>query len=399
MANILDELKERGLVKQTVYEDDLKNLLEKEKVVCYCGFDPSADSLHIGNVVALANLLRMKKAGHKAIALVGGATGKIGDPTGRNDMRPQKTEEQIKHNVECIKKQIKEFFAINGEEDVLIVNNDDWLSKLSYYDFLNEIAMNMSVNRMLATECFKARMENGLTLAEFAYMPMQAYDFLYLFKKYGCVVEFGGDDQWGNILAGVELIRKKEHAPVFAATVPLLTKADGTKMGKSVGGAVWMSREKFSDYDFYQFFRNVEDVKVKEMFKVLTLLPLDEIEDICKGEGRALNAAKERLAYEVTKFVRGEKSAKEAQEQTRANFGGNTEEMKAVEISRSEVSNIIDLLIALKLASSRGEAKRLVDGKGIRVDEELVENYDFPIIKQEFVLQKGKKGIQKVKLV
>ncbi len=399
MANILDELKERGLVKQTVYEDDLKNLLEKEKVVCYCGFDPSADSLHAGNIVALANLLRMKKAGHKVIALVGGATGKIGDPTGRNDMRPQKTPEQIKHNVECIKKQIKDFFELNGESDILIVNNDDWLSKLSYYDFLNEIAMNMSVNRMLATECFKARMENGLTLAEFVYMPMQAYDFLYLFKKYGCVVEFGGDDQWGNILAGVELVRKKERAPVFAATVPLLTNADGTKMGKSVGGAIWVSKEKMSDYDFYQFFRNIEDVKVKEIFKFLTLLPLDEIEDICKGEGRALNAAKERLAYEVTKFVRGEKSAKEAQAQARANFGGNTEEMKAVEVKKENAQNIIDLLIALKFATSRGEAKRLVDQKGIKIDDETIENYDFPIIKQEFVLQKGKKGIQKVKLV
>lgn len=399
MANILDELKERGLVKQTVFEDDFRDLLEKEKVVCYCGFDPSADSLHIGNMVALANLLRMKKAGHKVIALVGGATGKIGDPTGRNDMRPQKTAEQIKHNVECIKKQIKDFFAINGESDVMVVNNDDWLSKLSYYDFLNEIAMNMSVNRMLATECFKARMENGLTLAEFAYMPMQAYDFLHLFKTYGCVVEFGGDDQWGNILAGVELIRKKERAPVFAATVPLLTNADGTKMGKSVGGAIWVSREKLSDYEFYQFFRNVEDVKVKEMFKVLTLLPLDEIEDICKGEGRALNAAKERLAFEITKFIRGEKSAIDAQNQTRANFGGNVDEMKALEIKKQDAKTIVDLLIAAKMAISRGEARRLVDGRGIKIDDELIERYDFPIIKQEFVLQKGKKGIQKVKLV
>ena len=399
MANILDELKERGLVKQTVYEEDLHELLDKGKVVCYCGFDPSADSLHVGNMVALANLLRMKKAGHKVIALVGGATGKIGDPTGRNDMRPQKTAEQIKHNVECIKKQIKDFFELNGESDVTIVNNDDWLSKLSYYDFLNEIAMNMSVNRMLATECFKARMENGLTLAEFAYMPMQAYDFLHLFKTYGCTIEFGGDDQWGNILAGVELVRKKEHAPVFAATVPLLTKADGTKMGKSVGGAIWVSREKMSDYDFYQVFRNTEDVKVKEMFKVLTLLPLDEIDEICKGEGRALNIAKERLAYEVTKFIRGEKSAIEAQNMARANFGGNKEEMKAIEVKKEEAKTIIDLIMTLKMAPSRGEAKRLVDGKGIRIDDELIENYDFPIIKQEFVLQKGKKGIQKVKLV
>ena len=399
MANILDEFKERGLVKQIIYEEELHDLLDEEKVVCYMGFDPSADSLQMGNIAALCMLLRMQKAGHKPIALIGGATGKIGDPTGRNDMRPQKTEEQLKHNVLCITKQIKDFFKLNGTEEITVVNNDDWTSKLSYYDFLNNIAMHMSVNRMLASECFKARMENGLTLAEFAYMPMQANDFLHLFKKYNCVLELGGDDQWANIIAGVELVRKKERAPVFAITLPLLTKADGTKMGKSAGGAVWVSSEKTSDYDFYQFFRNTEDVKVKEMFKVLTLLPLDEIEEICKGEGRALNVAKERLAYEVTKLIRGEASAKKAQEMARANFGGSVEEMQAVEIKRENITTILDLLTELKMTNSRGEAKRLVDGKGIRIDDEVVENYDFPIIKEQFVLQKGKKGIQKVKLV
>ena len=396
--NILDELKERGLVKQIIYEEDLHNLLDKEKVVCYMGFDPSADSLQMGNIAALCMLLRMKKAGHKPIALIGGATGRIGDPTGRNDMRPQKTEEQLKHNVACINKQIKDFFALNGEE-ITVVNNDDWTSKLSYYDFLNEIAMYMSVNRMLASECFKARMENGLTLAEFAYMPMQANDFLELFKKYNCVVEFGGDDQWANIIAGVELVRKKEGAPVYAATIPLLTKADGTKMGKSAGGAVWVSREKTSDYDFYQFFRNTEDVKVEEMFRVLTLLPMDEIKAICSGTGRALNMAKERLAYEITKLVRGEESAKKAQAEARANFGGNIEEMPAITIQRSEASNILDLLLTVKMAASKGEAKRLIDGKGVKIDDEVVESYDFPLIKNEFVLQKGKKSIQKVKLI
>ncbi len=399
MANILDELKERGLVKQTVFEDELHELLDKEKVVCYCGFDPSADSLHVGNLVALCTLLRMKKAGHKPIALVGGATGKIGDPTGRNDMRPQKTAEQIKHNVECITKQIKNFFAINGEEDVKVVNNDDWLSKLSYYDFLNEIAMNMSVNRMLATECFKSRMENGLTLAEFIYMPMQAYDFLHLFKNFGCCVEFGGDDQWGNILAGVELIRKKERKPAFAATVPLLTKADGTKMGKSASGAVWADRNKFSDYDFYQYFRNVEDEKVEEIFKVLTFLPLSEIKAICSAKGKAMNTAKERLAFEVTKLVRGEQSAKQAQQKAHANFGGEIGEMQTLEIKSSEAKSVVDLLVLTKMAGTRGEAKRLVDGKGVKIDDEVVDSYDFPLIKQEFVLQKGKKSIQKVKLV
>lgn len=399
MANILDELKQRGLVKQIVYEDELHELLAKEKVVCYMGFDPSADSLQMGNIAALNLLVRMQKAGHQAIALIGGATGKIGDPSGRNDMRPEKTEEQLNHNINNIKKQLKEFFAKNGAENIIIVNNNDWTSKLTYYEFLNEIAKYMSVNRMLASECFKSRMENGLTLAEFAYMPMQAYDFLHLFKKYNCVLELGGDDQWANILAGVELVRKKENSPVFAATLPLLTKADGTKMGKSAGGAVWVDRDKTSDYDFYQFFRNTEDVKVEEMFKVLTFLPLDEIQELCSMKGQALNVAKERLAYEVTKIVRGEESAKQAQAQARANFSGNTQDMDAVEVSAQKTQNIIDLLLETKMAGSRGEAKRLVDGKGIKIDEEVIESYEYPIIKPEFVLQKGKKVIQKVKLV
>jgi len=242
-------------------------------------------------------------------------------------------------------------------------------------------------------------MENGLTFLEFNYMPMQAYDFLHLYKKYGCVLELGGDDQWANILAGVELIRKKENKPVFCMTTPLLTKADGKKMGKSASGAVWLAREKFSDYDFYQYLINVEDEKLDELFRQLTFLPLDEIKSLCSMKGQALKVAKERLAYEVTKIVRGEESAKTAQEQTRANFGGNTEDMISISVTKQKAQNIIDLLLETKMAGSRGEAKRLIDGKGIKIDEIIIESYEYPIIKPEFVLQKGKKVIQKVKLV
>lgn len=399
MRNVLDELKQRGLIKQTIFEDELYQLLNKQKVVCYMGFDPSADSLHIGNLASLLVLVRMQRAGHQPIALVGGATGRIGDPSGRNDMRPQMSQAQREHNVSAIKKQLESFFEKNGKNDVIIVNNDDWMKKLSYYDFLNEIGINMSVNRMLSHDCFKSRMENGLTLLEFNYMPMQAYDFLHLFRTYNCVLEFGGDDQWANILAGVELIRKKENKPVFCATVPLLTNSDGTKMGKSVGGAIWLSRDKLSDYDFYQYFRDIEDSKVEELFCALTFVPMDEIKKICAVEGKAMNAAKERLAFEVTKIVRGEASATQAREQTRARFGGDMSSMETLEIEKNSAQNIVDLLIATNMAESRGEAKRLIEGKGIKLDEQVIDSFDFVPKNQEFVLQKGKKVIQKVKLV
>lgn len=399
MANILDELKERGLVKQTIFEDDLRELLEKEKIVCYMGFDPTADSLHVGSLASILFLVRMQKAGHTPIALVGGATGRIGDPSDRNDMRPMMTDKQREYNVECIKKQLEGFFDKNCHNKLIVVNNDDWMSKLTFFDMLNTVGLNMSVNRMLSFDCFKKRMENGLTFLEFNYMPMQAYDFLHLFKKYNCVLELGGDDQWANILAGVELIRKKENKPVFCMTTPLLTKADGKKMGKSASGAIWLDRNKTSDYDLYQYFRNVEDEKIEELFRSLTFLPLDEIKEICSMKGQAINLAKERLAYEITKLVRGEESAKKAQEQARANFGGDVENMSIMEIKSNKAENIIDLLIEAKMAASRGEAKRLIDGKGIKIDDEVISDYDFPIIKTEFVLQKGKKVIQKVKLV
>ena len=395
--DIIDESKERGIIKQIVFEDELHELIKKRKCACYCGFDPSMDSLTIGHGVTLLQLVRMAKAGFTPIALIGGATGRIGDPTGRNDMRPEKTMEQLKHNLACIKKQITDFFKRNGVENVIIANNDDWTKKLSYYDFLNEIASQMSVNRMLASECFKARMENGLTLAEFAYMPMQAYDFLSLFRSYDCMIEIGGDDQWGNIIAGVELIRKKERKPAFAFTVPLLTKADGTKMGKSAGGAVWLDPARTSDFEMFQYMRNSDDSKVEEYLRMLTLMPLDEIKELCKGKGKELNHAKEVLAYEVVRLLRGKDSADKALEQAKSAFGGDASDIPTKTIS-SDCLNIVDCLMAVGFAGSRGDAKRLISGGGIKVGEKTVDNFDFVCPKEEFVLYKGKKNLIKVKV-
>ena len=399
MENVFDVLNERGLIKQSIYTEELREMLGKEKVVCYIGFDPTAKSLHVGSLAAILFLKRMQMYGHQPIALVGGATGSIGDPSFRNDMRPMMTEEQRQNNVEMIKQQLESFFDQSLPNKLIVVNNEDWIKKLSWLDMLKEIGTNMSVNRMLSNECFKTRFssDNGLSFLEFNYMPMQAYDFLHLFRTYGCRLELGGSDQWGNIVAGVDLIRRKTGESAFAMTLPLLTKSDGTKMGKSAGGAIWLNRDMCSDYDFFQYFRDMEDSKVKELFKMLTFLPLDEIDRICDVEGKELNKAKERLAFEITKIVRGQQSAEEAMKKSRAAFGTqNTDDMPTVEIAKQDAADILSVLIATNNASSKGEAKRLVDGKGVRVDDEVVQSYDFVPSKAQFVLKKGKKSIQKV---
>ena len=395
MNNIFDEMEAKGLIYQTIFPEELKEMLGKEKVVCYAGFDPSADSLHIGNLVSVLQLVRMQKAGHTPIALVGGATGKIGDPSGRNDMRPMITESQRAENIRKISEQIASFFDPDCANKLIIVNNDDWFSKMSFYDFLNIVGLNMSVNKMLSSGCFEQRMEHGLSFLEFNYMPMQALDFWYLYKNYNCTVQLGGSDQWGNIVAGADLIRKKENAPVYCLTTPLLTKADGTKMGKSAKGAVWLAESKFSNYDFFQYLRNVEDEKVEEYFKILTLLPLDEIKEICKVKGKEINSAKERLAYEVTKLVRGQKGADEALKQARGAFLGESEEMQEKELEKSNL-NIIDCLISLNLASSRGDAKKLLAGGGVKVNDEIITDTNYTCPAQNFVLRKGKKTILRV---
>ena len=393
--SLFNEMKERGLVYQTVYEEDLSKLLDSERIVCYCGFDPTADSLHVGHLASILQLIRMQRAGHTPIALIGGATGRIGDPTGRNDMRPMITQEQRDENVRKIKAQLESFFDQTVSNKLVVVNNDDWFRDLNFIDFLNTVGLNMSVNKMLSSGCFEQRMENGLSFLEFNYMPMQAYDFWYLYKNYDCKLELGGSDQWANMLAGVELIRKKEDKPVFCLTTPLLTKSDGTKMGKSAGNAVWLDREKFSDYDFFQYFRDIEDAKVETVFRILTLLPLDEIKEICKGTGKEINAAKERLAYEVTKLVRGEESAKTALNQARAAFGGDIRDMPEVSVTKDDLE-IIDCLVKLEFASSRGDAKKLILGGGIKVNDETVTGLDYICPSSGFVLKKGKKNIVKV---
>lgn len=396
MKNIIDELQDRGLIYQSIDLEELREKLAKEKAVCYAGFDPTADSLHIGHLVSILQLVRMQRAGHTPIALLGGATGRIGDPSGRNNMRPMITQEQRDENVRKISAQIASFFDPNCSNKLVIVNNDDWFSKMSYLDFLNNVGLNMSVNKMLSSGCFEQRMANGLSFLEFNYMPMQAYDFYYLYKNYNCTIELGGSDQWGNIIAGADLIRHKENnASVYCLTMPLLTKADGTKMGKSVGGAVWLDREKFSDYDLFQVIRNVEDEKVEEWFYMLTLLPVEDIKKICSVTGKEINSAKERLAYEVVSLIRGEDSANEALRQARGAFKGEGTEMLEKEVDKSNL-NIIDVLVSLGFAQSRGDAKKLLTGGGIKVNDAVIADFDYECPKETFVLKKGKKNIVRV---
>ena len=327
MANIMDVLRERGFVKQTVYEDELYEKLGKESVPFYIGFDPTADSLHVGHFLTLIAMHHMQQAGHKPIILIGGGTAMIGDPSGRTDMRQMMTKETIAHNVECFKKQMSRFIDFEGENGAIVVNNADWLLDLNYVDFLREIGAHFSVNKMLTAECFKQRLERGLSFLEFNYMLMQAYDFLVLNRKYGCALELGGDDQWSNILAGANLIRIKERKPAYAMTFTLLTTSDGRKMGKTAKGAVWLDENKTTPYEFYQYWRNIDDADVEKCLKLLTFLPVSEIDELCRYRDERINHAKEVLAFELTKEVHGEEKAKTAQEQAKAAFAGGDGEM------------------------------------------------------------------------
>ena len=300
MKHVMDTLRERGFIKQTVYEEELYEKLSKESTSFYIGFDPTADSLHVGHFMQLIAMKHMQDAGHKPIILIGGGTGMIGDPSGRTDMRSMMTRETVDHHVECFKKQMARFISFEGENGAIVVNNADWLMDLNYISFLREIGVHFSVNKMLTAECFRSRMEKGLSFLEFNYMLMQAYDFLYLNRKYGCALELGGDDQWSNILAGADLIRRKEGKSAFAMTFTLLTTSEGKKMGKTQAGAVWLDENKTSPYDFYQYWRNTNDADVEKCFRLLTFLPLEEIKDLCAHRDERINAAKERLAFELT---------------------------------------------------------------------------------------------------
>lgn len=392
--NIMDILRERGFVKQTVYEEELYELLGRESVPFYIGFDPTADSLHVGHFLALMAMSHMQKAGHKPIILIGGGTAMIGDPSGRSDMRSMMTKENIEYNCACFKEQMSKFFSFEGENAAIMVNNADWLLDLNYVNFIRDIGVHFSVNRMLTAECFKQRMEKGLSFLEFNYMLMQSYDFLVLCQKYGCLLQCGGDDQWSNILQGADLIRRKEGKNAYAMTFELLTTSEGKKMGKTQKGAVWLDPKKTTPYEFFQYFRNVDDADVNKCMRFLTFMDMDEINTLTANMDERMNIAKERLAFEVTKIVHGEEEAVKAMEQAKGAFGGDESAMPTLKISFSS-RNIADVLVELNVVKSKGEAKRLIDGGGVKINEETIKEYGYELsdsqINNGFILHKGKK--------
>ena len=398
--NALDVLKARGFIKQTVFEDELNKILDTEKISFYVGFDPTADSLHIGHYIPIMAMAWMQRCGHRPVALFGGGTGMIGDPSGRSDLRSMLTKEQIQHNVGCFKKQMSRFINFDeGDNKAIMVDNGDWLLDLNYVDFLRDIGVYFSVNRMLTAECYKARMEKGLTFLEFNYMLMQGYDFLRLYQDYNCILELGGDDQWSNMLAGEDLIRRKLGKPAFAATCTLLLTSEGKKMGKTAKGALWLDENKTSPYDFYQYFRNVEDVKVAECMRLLTFMDLEEIAELTAHNDERMNAAKERLAFEVTKLVHGEAKALEAQKQAKGAFGGNAEDMPSVEVEKTNF--VPDIMVAAGVAKSKSDARTLIAGGGVFIGDEKLTGLTLPedaFSKGEFILHKGKKVHIKVTL-
>ena len=397
---LYDELVQRGLIAQVTDEDEIRKMINAGKATFYIGFDPTADSLHVGHFMALCLMKRLQMAGNKPIALLGGGTGMIGDPSGKSDMRKMLTKEDIEHNIECFKKQMSRFIDFSDGK-ALMVNNADWLMNLNYIDVLREVGACFSVNKMLTFECYKQRMERGLTFLEFNYMIMQSYDFYMLYQKYGCNMQFGGDDQWANMLGGTELIRKKLGKDAHAMTITLLLNSEGKKMGKTEKGAVWLDAEKTSPYEFFQYWRNVADADVIKCLKMLTFLPMEEIVEMEKWEGSQLNKAKEILAFELTKLVHGEEEAKKALDGAKSLFGGsgNTENMPTATVEAADGKiGILDLLVATKLAPSKREARNLVSGKGIAVDDQIIEDANEIVdLTNEIILRKGKKVFLKVK--
>ena len=402
---IYDELVARGLIAQVTDEKEIKELINNGKATFYIGFDPTADSLHVGHFMALCLMKRLQMAGNKPIVLIGGGTAQIGDPSGRTDMRQMMTTETINHNVECFKKQMSRFIDF-GEGKAIMVNNADWLMDLNYVDVLREVGAHFSVNRMLTAECYKQRMEKGLSFLEFNYMIMQSYDFYTLFQKYGCNMEFGGDDQWSNMLGGTELIRRKLGKDAHAMTITLLLNSEGKKMGKTQSGAVWLDPNKTTPFEFYQYWRNVGDADVLKCLRMLTFLPLEQIDEMDKWEGSQLNQAKEILAYELTSLVHGEEEAKKAQESARALFaGGAAAEMPTAELSDADLSDgSIDLLSIVQksgLCASRSEARRNVEQGGVSVDGEIVKDIKAVYTKEQLsgegiVVKRGKKNFRRV---
>lgn len=401
---VYDELIARGLIAQVTDEDVIKDLINNGKATFYIGFDPTADSLHVGHFMALCLMKRLQMAGNKPIVLIGGGTAMIGDPSGRTDMRQMMTPEMIQHNVDCFKKQMEKFIDFSDGK-AIIVNNADWLLKLNYVELLREVGACFSVNNMLRAECYKQRMEKGLSFLEFNYMIMQSYDFLMLYQKYGCTLQFGGDDQWSNMLGGTELIRRKLGKDASAMTITLLLNSEGKKMGKTQKGAVWLDPEKTTPYEFYQYWRNVDDADVLKCIRLLTFLPIEEIEAMNDWEGAQLNKAKEILAYELTKLVHSEEEAKKAEQTAKSIFtGGNSENMPSVEIDLDVFKegniDIISIVHLAGLVSSRSEARRAIEQGGVSINGERVnsieETFPLELFKDGVVVKKGKKSFKKV---
>ncbi len=402
MSNVMDVLRERGYIKQTTFEDDLYQMLEKERVTFYVGFDPTADSLHIGHYIPVMVMTHLQRAGHRPIALVGGGTGMVGDPSGRTDMRKMLTREDVAHNVACIQKQLARFLDFDPSlpNAAMIADNADWLLKLNYVDFLREVGVHFSVNRMLTAECYKNRMEKGLSFLEFNYMLMQSYDFLVLNQQYGCSLQVGGDDQWSNMLSGADLIRRKEKKPAFAMTCQLLLNSQGQKMGKTVGGALWLDENRVSPYDFYQYWRNVDDADVERCLALLTFLPMDEVRRLGGYRDERINESKRVLAFEITKMVHGEEKARQAMEAAEALFSGKGDRnnMPTTTITRAQLEEhgrVVELLAQCGLTKSNGEGRRLIAQGAVQVNDAPVTDPDAkaqPDDTGTIMLKKGKKG-------
>ncbi|NLO76197.1 MAG: tyrosine--tRNA ligase [Clostridia bacterium] len=409
MANVYDVLVERGYIEQATHEEEIRKLLDEEKVTFYIGFDPTADSLHVGHFVQIMVMMHMQKAGHRPIALCGGGTGLIGDPSGRTDMRKMLTLEQIENNVRSFQKQFSRFLDFSDDQAIM-VNNADWLTKLKYIEFIRDIGKHFSVNRMLTAECFKNRLEKGLSFLEFNYMLLQSYDFLELYKRFNCKLQLGGNDQWSNIISGVDLVRRMENASVYGLTFKLLTTSEGKKMGKTESGAVWLDAAKTSPYDFYQYWRNIDDPDVENCLALLTFLPMEEVRRLGSYKDEKINIAKETLAYEITKLVHGQEEADKAQKAAKALFGDlstDSASIPATKLLKSKFTtgmDILTLLMETGLISSKGEGRRLIQQGGIYLDNNRIDDIFQMITLEDFVdnkllLRKGKKVYHQVKII
>lgn len=402
MTDILKELEDRGYVEQLTHAEEMRELLKTKSVSFYIGIDPTADSLHIGHFVALMVAAKLQKAGHRPIILMGGGTASIGDPSGKTDMRKMMTRETIDNNVACIKKQVERFVSFEGENAAIIVNNADWLLKLNYIDFMRDIGTLFSVNKMLAAECYKARLDTGLTFFEMGYMLMQSYDFLYLHDKYNCKIQIGGNDQWSNIIGGVELIRKVGAEDSYGLTFKLLTTAEGKKMGKTEKGALWLNPERTSPYEFYQYWRNIGDTEVRKVLNMLTFLPNEEVERLSSLKDEKINEAKKVAAFEITKLIHGEEEAIKAEETAKALFegGANLENMPKTVVENTDIS-LVEAIVLTNIASSKGEARRLVEQGGISLNDEKITDVNYKLSESDFkegysILKKGKKIYHKL---